>query len=184
MDILIPIVFPDYKIAAVGTTWSNLGHAGLLIILGSTGSTRYFEYGRYDKASLGLVKKRMVPDAKSVGGKVTDASLVPVLAVVAEEAGHGTRIAGAYILIAGGFQKALTYAQDRLAENTKTDREPYRLIMNNCADFMKGGIKASGLKPPIMIDPRPNSYIAELRDVYQTLDYDPKTKALVIGSAP
>ena len=66
-DIVIPIVFPDYRITVeIQRTevdvlpWvsfdnfiipkfkekiSNLGHAGVLFISGKTGTTKYFEYG-------------------------------------------------------------------------------------------------------------------------------------------
>ena len=38
----IYIVFPDYKIEAMGRKWSNLGHAGVLLIDNKTGFTRYY----------------------------------------------------------------------------------------------------------------------------------------------
>lgn len=69
-DIVIPIVFPDHKITVkIQSTkvdvipWfdfdnftmpkikkkvSNLGHAGVLFINGKNGTTKYFEYRRYD----------------------------------------------------------------------------------------------------------------------------------------
>ncbi|ELY3410685.1 hypothetical protein SMW94_004639 [Vibrio parahaemolyticus] len=73
-DVIIPIVFPDYKIAVATpravevpdlipfidilpnniqvphtkAKMSNLGHAGVLFINGSNGVTKYYEYGRYD----------------------------------------------------------------------------------------------------------------------------------------
>jgi hypothetical protein len=70
MDVVVPLVFPDYKIAvevqkikvdvlpwtdrdnftipAFKEKVSNLGHAGVLFINGQTGVTKYYEYGRYD----------------------------------------------------------------------------------------------------------------------------------------
>src|SRR5262245_23074426 len=98
MDVFIPIVFPDYKIAALGTKWGGLGHAGILFILGSTGTTKYYEYGRYDKAAKGEVRKRKVPDVKV--DKKTKAidlkSLAAALDSIASQSGQGTRIAGAF----------------------------------------------------------------------------------------
>jgi len=69
-DILIPIVFPEYKITVeiprqevdllpwinfdnftlptFSQRISNLGHAGILIVNGTSGLTKYYEYGRYD----------------------------------------------------------------------------------------------------------------------------------------
>ena len=80
MDVAIPIVFPDYRISvdikpttidlfedwtwdnirtpAYKDRWEGLGHAGVFFIEGSTGLTKYFEYGRYDAAGLGKVQKQ------------------------------------------------------------------------------------------------------------------------------
>ena len=56
----IYIAFPDYKISAFGKQWSNLGHAGILLIDNKTGITKYYEYGRYDKAEIGEVRQRTI----------------------------------------------------------------------------------------------------------------------------
>jgi hypothetical protein len=86
MDKVIPIVFPDYKITVEAQKvkvdvlpWvdfdnftipeykdkiSNLDHAGILFINGKNGTTKYYQYGRYDPPkNLGLVvKARNLPD--------------------------------------------------------------------------------------------------------------------------
>ena len=54
------IAFPDYKISAFGKQWSNLGHAGIWLIDNKTGITKYYEYGRYDKAEIGEVRQRTI----------------------------------------------------------------------------------------------------------------------------
>ncbi len=184
MDVLVPIVFPDYKISALGTTWSSLGHAGILLVLGSTGTTKYYEYGRYDKAAVGLVRKRDVPNARILDGKIDQQSLSMALHEIALKAGHATRIEGAYIEQDGGYPKALAAIQARLDTNKDANRKSYGLLMNNCADFMKQALEAAGVDVPWMIDPRPNSYIAELRSDFPSLDYDPGSKTLVIGAKP
>ncbi|WP_274052892.1 hypothetical protein [Thalassomonas haliotis] len=93
-DIVIPIVFPDYRILVnlskqevdlipyvafdnftipdYKDRFSNLGHAGVLFINGNNGVTKYFEYGRYDPPDfLGLVRKiKNLPDAVINEGKV------------------------------------------------------------------------------------------------------------------
>ena len=43
----ILIVFPDYKIEYKGKRYSNLGHAGVLLINNKTGYTKYYDYGRH-----------------------------------------------------------------------------------------------------------------------------------------
>jgi hypothetical protein len=49
-DIAIPIVFPHYRvlIEEINARFP-LGHAGILFINGGIGTTKYYEYGRYDK---------------------------------------------------------------------------------------------------------------------------------------
>src|SRR5258705_10563450 len=107
MDVFIPIVFPDYKIKALGTKWEGLGHAGVLFILGTTGTTKYYEYGRYDKAEKGLVKKLIIPDVKvdKKTGKIEPKSLSEVLKSISRQSGQSTRISGAYIEQTNGYQK-------------------------------------------------------------------------------
>lgn len=102
-DIVIPIVFPDYKISvnipkrefdlfpyvefdnfstpSYTENFSNLGHAGILFINGKSGLTKYFEYGRYDHpAYLGVVQKiRNLPDAIILADSLDYVSLKKVL---------------------------------------------------------------------------------------------------------
>jgi hypothetical protein len=76
-DIIIPVVFPDYKISVPSpvalsmpkflkdrgfTDWKkgnnmvgDLGHAGILIVEGKTGLARYYDYGRYSTKDVGLL---------------------------------------------------------------------------------------------------------------------------------
>lgn len=181
-DVVIPIVFPDYKISTPIGNIGELGHAGVLIILGSTGTTKYYEYGRYDKAALGLVRKKTVPDVviDKTTGKPTEASLAKTLASISHQSGHNTRISGAYIEVSGGYVKALKYADDRYKENSNSKRESYGLLGNNCGTFMKKTAEAAGAPMPWQLDPRPNSYIEEIRADYPDVDYDPGTKKITI----
>lgn len=181
-DVIIPIVFPDYKISTPIGKIGDLGHAGVLLIQGGSGLTKYYEYGRYDAAGKGLVRKRTVPDVKidKATGKPTETSLAKTLQSISDQAGHKTRISGAYIEVSGGFLKAKVYADDRLKENSDPKRDEYGLFGNNCGTFMKETAAAAGADMPWQIDPRPNSYIEEIRDKYTDLDYDPKTAKLTI----
>src|SRR2546426_11538407 len=107
LDVAVPLVFPDYLIA-VDTppvrvdvpNWlpgvSNqlvlpgthnrlpyLGHAGILFFKGGSGLTKYYEYGRYDPAAKGLVRKQSIPDVRlDRSGRPTNASLRNTLARV------------------------------------------------------------------------------------------------------
>jgi hypothetical protein len=85
----------------------SLGHAGILLIEGSSGRTRYYEYGRYDPAQLGLTRRQTVADVRiGKSGRATKKSLATTLAEISVKAGQNGRIAGAYIeLAAGAFLK-------------------------------------------------------------------------------
>ena len=74
------IAFPDYKISVFGKQWSNLGHARVLLIDNKTGITKYYEYGRYDKAEIGEVRQRTISNViMGKDGKPTAESLNKVM---------------------------------------------------------------------------------------------------------
>jgi len=49
---------------------------------------------------------------------------------------------------------------------------------------MKDVLIAAGLEVPYLLDPRPNSYIEELRDDYPDLDYSRAGHSLTVENAP
>jgi len=168
----IPIVFKDYKISALGMKWSGLGHAGILLIDNKTGLAKYYEYGRYDKEGKGIVRQRAVPNVAmdKNTGMPTQESLNKVLGVISKEAGHGGDVTGAYVKN-DNFKEMNEHAQEQKAQNDNPDRKEYSITGNNCATFMKETLEAGGTETPSMVDPRPNSYIEELRNVYQDVNY-------------
>lgn len=194
-DIVIPIVFPDYKITVeiervkvdilpwvdfdnfttpkLKEKVSNLGHAGVLFINGSTGTTKYFEYGRYDPPkNIGIVvKARNLPDAKIVNGKLDMASLKKPLDFISRISGQAGRIQGVFIQVENKYQAMLNYATARKSQNSNPKRTPYDLTTNSCIHFSKKVTEAAGVQTPWMVDPRPNSYMGEFRDDYYDLDY-------------
>lgn len=194
MDIVIPIVFPDYKIAVeIQKTkvdvfpWvefdnftiptykdkiSNLGHAGILFINGKTGITKYYEYGRYDPQNLGLVvKARNLPDAKVINGAIELASIKNTLSFISKVHGQSGRIHGVYIEVENKYDAMLTYANLRKSQNANPKRVPYDILTNSCIHFVKEVTERAGISTPWMIDPRPNSYIGEFRDDFPDLDF-------------
>jgi len=203
-DIVIPIVFPDYRILVnllkqevdlipyvafdnftipdYKDKLSNLGHAGVLFINGKSGLTKYFEYGRYDPpANLGLVQKiRNLPDAVINEGKVELSSLKKVLKKISRVSGQSGRISGVYIEVENKFDSMLEYAQLRKSQNASPNRKPYDLLLNSCIHFVKDVTARAGVENPWMIDPRPNSYIGEFRDDYLDLDFNNISNKLVI----
>ncbi len=202
-DILIPIVFPEYQIT-VDTPraevdllpWvdfdnftipkshqklSNLGHAGILIVNGNSGITKYYEYGRYDHPEKrGVVRRIPVPDSKTGPTGIEPKSLIPVLRKVSEVAGKGTRIEGVFLEATGVFDKLNQRVLVQKSMNKNPNRKEYDLTSNSCIHFVKRLVEAAGKDTPWMIDPRPNSYIGEFRDDYRDLDFFPKSNRLVI----
>jgi len=170
------IVFPDAKIEGYGRKWSGLGHAGVLLIDNKTGTTKYFEYGRYDDANLGEVKNRSKDISNVVmgkDGKPTSKSLEKVLSQISKISGHGTRIEGAYVK-SDEYGKMVEYANSRLSENNKPNRESYSIWTNNCGTFaidvLNQDENVKELAPGI-IDPRPNSIIGEYQDEFDKVTY-------------
>lgn len=173
-DLVIPIVFPDYRISTPFGRISQLGHAGVLLINGHTGMTAYFEYGRYDRAGLGEVRRRRVPDIRlGRDGLPTETSLQRTLQSISLQAGHRGRIQATRIEVPGQFRTMHLYAQRRQRENSDSSRTPYSILNNNCMTFAQQVAEAAGVSLPRMIDPRPNSYIEELREKYPNVDYTP-----------
>lgn len=210
-DIAIPIVFPDYLIAVntpktkvkipdlipgfdllpesfdipeTQNKFPELGHAGILFINGANGATKYYEYGRYT-SSVGNTRKLPIRDVKIMSdGHPSKASLLYTLSQISAGSGQNGRILGVYIEVPGKFQAMLDYALKRMQENSNPNRKKYDLVSNSCNHFMKGVLEAAGVDTPYMLDPRPNSYIAEIRDNYPKLDYSRAEHKLVIENAP
>ncbi|USD66043.1 hypothetical protein [Vibrio sp. SCSIO 43136] len=209
-DLIIPIVFPDYKVtietpsvrfkvpdlipfvdilpnnitvAHTENKLDNLGHAGILFIQGKTGVTKYYEYGRYDPQNRGWVKKIYnLPNVKmTAGDQIEPQSLSTVLGVISRKAGLSGRISGAYIEVPNRFEQILEFAIYRVSQNKIPHRKPYDVFSYSCVHFMQGALEAAGLDTPWLIDPRPVSYIEEIQKDYPPLEYDPKTNKYIIG---
>jgi hypothetical protein len=204
MDIIIPIVFPDYKITVElqktevdVLPWfdfdnftvpsykdkiSNLGHAGILFINGENGTTKYYEYGRYDPPkNLGIVvKARNLPDVKIVNGHIEFSTLKQTLSFISRVSGQSGKIHGVYLEVKNKYDAMLEYAELRKSQNIQLSRRPYDLLTNSCVHFVKQTCEKAGVSTPWMIDPRPNSYIGEFRDDFPDLDYDYEKNLLEI----
>lgn len=201
-DLAIPIVFPDYLIAvntpeidvdlpgswldmripSIKNKLPELGHAGILFVHGASGLCRYYEFGRYDPAGKGLVKKRQIPDVLCRGGQPTRSSLASVLQAIVRAAGQGGRIEGAYIpLPNGAFARMDAHARLRLAANQNAARASYGLLNNSCLHFMKEVAEAGGAAMPTVLDPRPVAYIGRVRSQHADLDFRPGGVPIVEG---
>ncbi|MCQ2230460.1 MAG: RHS repeat-associated core domain-containing protein [Paludibacteraceae bacterium] len=107
------ITFPDYK--ADGYPYT--GHAGVLLI-DKKGVTKYYEYGRYDKNKLGIVRHYKIPNVKMEDGIPTVRSLYEALGEISKTSGKEQRLEGAYVR-SNNFKVMNDYAKGKLAENNK-----------------------------------------------------------------
>ena len=155
-DYIIPVAFPEYKPTLVkGVTIDmpygggvinipkfnplELGHAGVLLVDGQTGATRYYEYGRYngDNGQIKLVSN--IPDVTINSNGITEDSLKRAIKSISDKAGSGGRVIGT--IIEGGansFNDAnleLRNAVNDDAAAAKFMGGEYRLVGNNCYDF-------------------------------------------------
>jgi hypothetical protein len=150
----------------------------VVLLEGSTGTTRYYEYGRYHGSALGHVRRVPVPNMRMVKGQPTLVSLAATLHDVAVKAGRGTRIRAAFVEVDGGYAPMLWYAQTRVQENSNPHRTPYDALHNSCVHFLRALIEAGGAVLPPITDPRPAAYVGELRQQFHEVDYDPVRRAL------
>lgn len=208
-SVAVPIVFPDYEIT-VGTKavtvdvpdWIPavpnevkvpalqqrvpfLGHAGILF-LDRRGVTKYYEYGRYDPAEMGMVRRHLIPDAApGPDGKPVATTLHKALARVSSLAGHGGRIAAAWIDLADdAFNRMLVYAAARVRSNGDPRRRRYDILEHSCLHFMRDVAIAGGATMPAVLDPRPAGYIDRVRASFPALDYRPQGGVVFGGEAP
>lgn len=180
-DILIPISFPDYIVSTPVGNIPELGHAGILFIRRVDGLTKYYEYGRYDPQEIGVVQRQVIPNVSfGTDGKPTQITLQKTLRTISEKTGKRGRISAAYVAN-GKFDTVLEYADKQMQKNTDSSREEYGILTNNCMHFVKAALEAAGLNLPSMIDPRPNSYIDELRDSFENLDYNYSKDQLIFS---
>ena len=179
----IIIVFPDYKISTPVGKIGGLGHAGVLLIDNKSGSTKYYEYGRYDKEGKGIVRNISVSDVKiGKDGMPTQKSLDNVMKQISDKAGHSGKIEGAYVK-SDKFKEMNDYAQDKMKDNSNSDRKGYSLTSNNCGTFAADVVKQDDevkKDAPVIVDPRPNSIVGEYQDNFQGVHYAPKTTTTTI----
>jgi hypothetical protein len=118
-----------------------LGHAGVVAVDPKTGSTRYYEYGRYD-SDFGQVKRRTIPDV-TIGkdGKPTPQSLSNLYDYLSKNLGKGRPVSAEYYADAD-YQKIIDFAMQRMND---PNRDPYSwnpFNSNHCKTFAKEAIDA------------------------------------------
>ena len=131
------IVYPQYRASGIPFT----GHAGVLLIDDLSGSTRYYEYGRYDSENLGFVMRRPVNDLEMAdNGLPTEASLRRVMATLSRVSGKGGPVQGDYFPDSDNFDHMVKFAEEKMADNSNPNRTPYNICYNNCFSFAESVI--------------------------------------------
>lgn len=192
-DFVIPLVFPDYlihidgyeaelfgqKIKIPSQKAPYLGHAGVLIVNGKTGLTKYYEYGRYGPN--GKTRSGLIPDVTLKGGMITESSLKKTLRTVSSKHGQSGRIIGV-VLRGQVFDKALVWLKAKEAENSDPKRKAYDLSDHNCMTFVADLVDHIGLdspfRPPVVV---PSVYMRQFQISNPDLEYDYATDALEIS---
>ena len=107
-----------------------LGHGAVVTIDPATGTTRYYEFGRYDDKKCGNVKRRKVPKVKiGKDGRPTQDSLDNLYNFISKNYGHDSHVSPTYYPDTD-YQKANDYA-----ENFSKEHDCYGLVGNNCKTF-------------------------------------------------
>jgi hypothetical protein len=196
LDYVIPLVFPDYKIRIDGyqatlfgrkltipdVSAPYLGHAGVLIINGKNGQSKYYEYGRYPgPGPAGRVRVGNIPDVVlNDGGAITESSLKKTLRHISSKHGQSGDITG-IVLRGAVFDKALSWLKEKEAENTKTTRKEYDLGNHNCITFATDLAEAVGFSiPRRFLAVVPTTYMMQFQISEPDLDYTFATDTLEI----
>lgn len=156
-DIAIPVAWPDKRVSLTpGTKWLDgsgimgadgdgkikVGHAGLILIDRQTGTTKYFDFGRYGKdPTKGIVRSSMtdsdlaIPDASfDEDGNVSNMEgILKSLAGKKTFAGYGRMIASEVRDI--DFEESEKFALDLQAEG-ESSYGPFTFGGSNCARFV------------------------------------------------
>lgn len=192
-DFVIPMVFPDYlihidgyeaeifgqKITIPAQKAPYLGHAGVLVVNGKTGLTKYYEYGRYGPN--GKTRSGLIPDVTLKGGMITESSLKKTLRAVSNKHGQSGRVAGV-VLRGQVFDQALAWLKAKEAENSDPKRQAYDLGDHNCMTFVADLVDHieldSPFRPPVVI---PSAYMKQFQLSNPDLEYDYASDTLEIS---
>ncbi|OCG46981.1 hypothetical protein A9G34_03720 [Gilliamella sp. Choc4-2] len=149
-DYVIPLVFPNYLIRLEGGSGTSgrdyfgtdrvplLGHAGVLIINGQNGKTKYYEYGRYPPGELGRTRSVQTKDVIISSSKMINIdSFKKTLRQISNNSGQKGNIKGAILRKENVFNEAIKYCEIKIKENNNPDREPYSIYTNNCVTFVE-----------------------------------------------
>ncbi|SJN60082.1 hypothetical protein VR7878_03986 [Vibrio ruber DSM 16370] len=190
-DFLIPIVYPDYLVHIPKANQEILGikilddreafgHAGVLIINGKTGVSKYYEYGRYDALDRGIVRKPNISNAVVKNGRVTESSLTKILKELSDNSGQHGRIE-AVVFIGDYYSQAEQWLTDPNGPYRAPDRESYNVRNFNCIQFVLDLLESLSIDThwPGLIS-MPDEEMEELQEDYRDLRYNPETNKIYV----
>ncbi|WP_157779774.1 hypothetical protein [Celeribacter ethanolicus] len=124
---------PDFGIDNEGHYNIPLGHAGIVLVQGGTGQTRYYEYGRYSRDSegnhIGSVRNVSVPNLSlEESGWPTVSSLHNLAKSITGRSGKNTHLHGNFDHNCGGYDQAVDFAESY-------NNSEYSFTSNSCITF-------------------------------------------------
>lgn len=173
-DYAVIVSWPQYPIATSAGHLPGLGHAGVVLVDGASGETKYFEYGRYGKDEsgnpIGVVRSVGVSNLSMSGGAITQSSFEKMIENLSNSSGKGTVASGSVLVLSdNGFSNAMAFAMAADAD-PKGVLGDYALFLdeNTCYTFAKAVAAAGGSwvewKDGFFIfDNVPSSAMAELQ---------------------
>ena len=110
-----------------------MGHSAIIAVDPKTGTTRYYEYGRYDPPrDFGVVRNPSIPNLViGPDGRPTPGSLRALYDWLSKNLGKGSPVVGEYDPTAD-YQKVIDFAERRMRD---PNRSPYSPFFNNCFTF-------------------------------------------------
>lgn len=175
------VVYPDYPVNTdtfYGYT-TQVGHAGVLLIK-KDGLTKYYEFGRYDAAKKGEVRKVTIPDVTMSGGKPTESSLKAVLKELSSKSGRNGRIRAALFLNMD-FDAMNDLALKRMSGS---GLDQYSASSFNCGHFAEQIVLAGNPKVdrPTILVPVPNNFVDEyIEEKNAEVLYDRTNDTIEVG---
>lgn len=173
---------PDFIASAFGVGFtsnckmSDVGHAGILF-WNSAGFTKYYEFGRYAEGSTGDTKRVKVANL-NVRVPLESSNLGAILHGISEVSGQKGVASGVLIEVPGKFEAMHTYAKRRDLMKPGTGEDKYDLLSNNCGTFVHDVLRAAGITT--IKTAQPDEYLESLRLRYPDVEYNPRSRSLVI----
>lgn len=169
------ITYPDYEIDTFYGNTDGVGHAGVLLI-NSTGYTRYYEFGRYDPEQKGIVRNQRISDAQiGTDGRATIASFQKILGELSAMSGKSGRIRASYFI---------NMDFDNMNAQANTTQPTYDIVSFNCGHFAESVVLKGHpqIDEPIILNPTPNNLVDEyIEEGNAEVVFAPDTAEITVG---